>query len=374
MSDKITFDYHYGRESSQYHYYQIPQILIKDCYFKNLSTDAKLLYGIMLNRMKLSQKKGWLDDESRVFIYFTVEEVKEELNCGKNKAINLLAELDVKKGFGLIERKRQGMGKPDLIYVRHFARAINETGDSNANEDFPEHEEDDSPEDTEDCDSDISDEFSPGFGKQTSRGLEIKPQEVWKSNLKKFENQTSGSLESKPQEVSKANLKKFENQTSAGLESKPPTLNSNHDVSNPDFSKKEDISIYPSLVPVESRPQQIDRMDSSPICLVREQISYEGLCSSYRPKRIDEIVEIIVEIMTAKKAEITISGESRSLSAVQSRFSKLTYDHIDYVLRSLEDASTDIRNIRAYLLASLFNAPTTMENYYSAGMQHSIFS
>ena len=327
MSDKITFDYHYGRESSQYHYYQIPQILIKDCYFKNLSTDAKLLYGIMLNRMKLSQKKGWLDDESRVFIYFTVEEVKEELNCGKNKAINLLAELDVKKGFGLIERKRQGMGKPDVIYVRHFARAISETGGDNADEDFPEHEEDDSSEDTEDCDSDSSDEFFPGF-----------------------ENQTSGSLEIKP-----------------------PTLNSNHDVSNPDFSKKEDISIYPSLVPVESSPQQIDKMDSSPFCLVREQISYEDLCLLFKRKRIDEIVEIIVEIMTSQKAEITISGESRSIDTVQSRFLKLTYDHIDYVLRSLEDVSTDIRNIRAYLMASLYNAPTTMENYYSAGMQHSIF-
>ena len=190
----ITFDYHYGRESSQYHYYQIPQILIKDCYFKNLSTDAKLLYGIMLNRMKLSQKKGWLDDESRVFIYFTVEEVKEELNCGKNKAINLLAELDVKKGFGLIERKRQGMGKPDVIYVRHFARAISETGGDNADEDFPEHEEDDSSEDTEDCDSDSSDEFFPGFENQTSRGLESKPQEVWKVNLRKFRNQTSGGI------------------------------------------------------------------------------------------------------------------------------------------------------------------------------------
>ena len=125
---------------------------------------------------------------------------------------------------------------------------------------------------------------------------------------------------------------------------------------------------------VENRFQQIDKMDSSPVCLVREQISYEDLCVFSKPERVDEIVEIIVEIMTAKKSEITISGESRRLSAVQARFSKLNYDHIDYVLRSLEDASTDIRNIRAYLLASLFNAPTTMENYYSAGSQHSIFS
>ena len=90
-------------------------------HFRKLSTDAKLLYGLMLDRMSLSMKNHWLDDQGRVYIFFPVEEVMQMLHCKSEKATKLLAELDSKKGIGLIERVRQGQGKPSIIYIKNFA-------------------------------------------------------------------------------------------------------------------------------------------------------------------------------------------------------------------------------------------------------------
>lgn len=117
----INFPYYYGYEAEQYAFYRIPKLLITDERFRCVSTDAKLLYGLMLDRMGLSLKNGWLDRENRVYIYFPVEEVMVLLDCKSEKATKLLAELDIKKGIGLIERVRQGQGKPSIIYVKNFA-------------------------------------------------------------------------------------------------------------------------------------------------------------------------------------------------------------------------------------------------------------
>lgn len=116
----ITFDYFYGGESEQFSFYRIPRQLIVGPEFKHVSTDAKLLYGLMLDRMGLSARNGWYDEENRVFIYYPLDEIKEALNCGNDKAVKLLAELDTVKGIGLIQRVKQGQGKPAMIYVKRF--------------------------------------------------------------------------------------------------------------------------------------------------------------------------------------------------------------------------------------------------------------
>lgn len=121
MVPPLSFPYYYGREAEQYAFYRIPKLLISDDRFRFVSTDAKLLYGLMLDRMSLSLKNGWLDRDNRVYIYFPVEEVMEVLGCKSEKATKLLAELDGKKGIGLIERVRQGQGKPSIVYVKNFS-------------------------------------------------------------------------------------------------------------------------------------------------------------------------------------------------------------------------------------------------------------
>lgn len=117
----VSFSYFYGEESEQFRFYRIPRLLITGEQFKNLSTDAKLLYGLLLDRMSLSAKNGWYDDRGRVYIYYPLEEIMTDMNCGKDKGVKLLAELDTSRGIGLIERVKQGQGRPTRIYVKQFA-------------------------------------------------------------------------------------------------------------------------------------------------------------------------------------------------------------------------------------------------------------
>lgn len=143
----MDFDFYYGLQAQTFSFYRIPKLLFTDSRFSSLSAEAKTLYGILLDRMDLSMKNGWLDKQNRVYLFFTVQEIQESLGCGKNKAIQLMKELEK---MGLIERKRQGMGKPSFVYVKNILSC-------------PE------------------------------------------SGLKRFRNQTSGGLESKLQEVGKLN-------------------------------------------------------------------------------------------------------------------------------------------------------------------------
>ena len=120
MSSVTLSDYYCGDEEIRFSHFRIPRQLITHSRFKPLSADAKLLYGMLLNRMSLSAKNDWHDNSGRVYIYFTVKEVCEVIGCGRNKAMRLLAELDTSKGIGLIERIKQGQGKPDRIFVKRI--------------------------------------------------------------------------------------------------------------------------------------------------------------------------------------------------------------------------------------------------------------
>lgn len=126
MGDTINFDYYYGIEAEQFSFYRVPRLLIKDERFKGLSSDAKLLYGLMLDRMSLSMKNGWLDDENRAYIIYTVDAIMQDLGCSKPTCTKIMRELDFDNGIGLIEKKRRGLGKPDIIYVKNFASVSNE--------------------------------------------------------------------------------------------------------------------------------------------------------------------------------------------------------------------------------------------------------
>lgn len=128
----MQYEYFYGAQAEQFSFYRIPKALFTEPNFRELSTDAKVLYGILLDRMSLSLKNQWLDAQNKVYIIFTVEEIMDALNCANQKATRLMVELE--KQAGLIERKRQGLGRPNLIYVKNFAATINikscEKGDS----------------------------------------------------------------------------------------------------------------------------------------------------------------------------------------------------------------------------------------------------
>lgn len=115
----MFFDYFYEEQSESYSFYRIPKMLFTEEIFEALSTDAKVLYGLLLDRISLSRENGWMDDAGRVYVYYTIKSVKKSMRCANTKACGLLRELDE---FGLIERKKQGLGKPTIIYVKDFTR------------------------------------------------------------------------------------------------------------------------------------------------------------------------------------------------------------------------------------------------------------
>ena len=120
MEDRIRLSYFYGKEAEQYSFYKIPKLLFTDDYFKKISVEAKVLYGLMLDRMSLSVKNQWMDEEGRAYIYYSLEDIMDALGCSNKKAISIMKELDMDAGIGLIEKKRQGQGKPTMIYLKQF--------------------------------------------------------------------------------------------------------------------------------------------------------------------------------------------------------------------------------------------------------------
>ena len=164
MEQKSTFRYFYGEETDMHSFYRIPKLLFTNDYFKALSNDAKILYGLMLDRMSLSVKNQWFDEENKAYIYFSVEDIMELLNCGRNKAIKSMRELDDETGIGLIEKRRQGFGKVNVIYVKTFM--LEKTDEKKFGEELEK------------------------FKKQTSVENE-ESTEVYNSNFMKSQNQTS---------------------------------------------------------------------------------------------------------------------------------------------------------------------------------------
>ena len=116
------FDYFYGAQAEQFSFYRVPKVLFTREQFKQLSAEAKILYGIMLDKLDLSVKNKWVDEKGRVYIIYTIEQIMEDMNCADQKASKLLDELE--KKCGLIERKRQGLGKPNLIFVKNFITGV----------------------------------------------------------------------------------------------------------------------------------------------------------------------------------------------------------------------------------------------------------
>ena len=113
----MQFEYFYQEQSDQYAFYRVPKVLITEECFEELSTDAKLLYGLFLDRVSLSSSSGWVDDQKRVYIIYTIRSIQRDLHCGVKKAVKLVKELEQ---FGLIEKVIQGQGRPALIYVKTF--------------------------------------------------------------------------------------------------------------------------------------------------------------------------------------------------------------------------------------------------------------
>ena len=285
----MTLDYFYGQAGKLFSFYRIPKALFQEQRFQNLSTDAKTLYGILLDRMSLSVKNEWFDKQGRVFIIFTIEDVKRALCCADNKATKLLRELE---NFGLIERKRRGLGKPSLVYVKNFS-------------------------------SDLSNE-----------------------RVQNRENHESGSPKNACQDPPKSRCNK-------NKKSKTERNNTNPILSD-ELEKMKNRKLLEEYF---SRSLEIE-------LLLRLYPDDEDT--------IYQIVDFLVDTCDSKRNLIRIAGDDKPAEVVLSRLKKLNADHICFVLDCLAANTSPIRNMKQYLLAALFNAPTTIQLYYQNKVNHDL--
>ncbi len=277
-------DYFYGQSSELFSFYRIPKLLFQDSRFQPLSTDAKTLYGILLDRMSLSARNGWLDKAGRVFIIYTVQEVQDSLGCADKKATKLLRELEE---YGLIERKRRGLGKPDLIYVKNFSS------------------------------------------------------ESSKLRFLNRDNDDSGVVQNTLQDPAKLRCNKTDKNKTEWNDPDP---------------------IYSGGI----REQLEDYF---------YQVLEVGLLLRLCPDDEDtiyQIVDLLVDTCATNRKLLRIAGDDKPAEVVRSRFMKLNADHIRFVLKCLAENSSPIRNMKQYLLASLYNAPTTMQLFYQNQTNHDL--
>ena len=394
---KIQFDYFTGMEAEQYSFYRVPKVLFTEPCFKTLSCEAKVLYGLMLDRMSLSIKNRWLDSEDRVYIIFTVEEIAELMNCGTQKAVKLVKELDSSNGIGLIEKKRLGLGKPNVIYVKNFMiREVPDQKPTGNCADLQSEQEDHKK---------IADLQSKQERHKECANLQQEAENKGKTGIfLNCENHHSGVVKTTIQDYGESQFQNSENHNSRMVETTNPEFpesqfqnSENHhsrivEITNPEYPKSQ--SNNTDINKTENNETESGNILSNLICpekektideieqrntyreIIRENISYECFRNDtpHAREEVDELVELMVEVMVMPdQGKIRIAGEDKLVSLVKSQFMKLTHAHIEYVCLCLNKNTTKVGNIKSYLLTALYNSVLTINHYYQAEVNHDLY-
>ena len=352
----MEFNYYYGSEGDQFTFIRIPKVMLTEGIFSSLSLQSKVLYGVLLDRMSLSRKNGWLDKENKVYIIYQINEIQENLGFSKKKAIDYLAELEK---FGLVEKKRRGLGLPSILYVKSFLdndskeKLINQENSRSA--EISTSEKIESVDKEEKSFDQAGDFYKKAERKQIStinsiRGLNI-------ATSRSADMGTSRGITYELPEVSTCELQEVP--TEALLYNNTYTNNtdsnnikSNHIANNQQVIGLEEMETYSKLV--------------------KENIAYEVLLKRYPydKEMLEEIFDLILEVVLTQGDSLLIASNQYPSQLVRSKFLKLDSMHVEYVLDCLRGNTTKIKNIKKYMLAALFNAPSTIKGYYQAEVNH----
>ena len=369
MLQPSGFEYFYGQQAESYTFYRIPKVMFTEERFKGLSCEAKVLYGLMLDRMSLSTKNEWLDEEGKVYIVFPLSDIRELIQCSKQTAVNLVHELDTEQGIGLIEKSRPGLGKANVFYVKNFMAPIERERNNDIENTLSKTEEPRKPDSTKKSKN------------WTSGGQEIRPQEVQKLDHQKSKNWTSGSLEIRPPEVQKLDHQKSKNWTSGSPENRLQEVQK-LDPNKTEYNKTEksetqsinqsgDTAVPGVFVP----PTETDVIDGIRN-YVRERVDYQSFQGEDEDAReeVDELVEMIVDVLRMPDtAVLRINGNEMPAVLVKEHYYKIRRDHIDYVRWTMRNNYRKVNNIRAYMLTALYNSVLTIGHYYQAEANYDVF-
>lgn len=372
----MKFDFYYGEESEQYSFYSVPKMFFDNDKFKDLSAMSKLLYSFLLDRMSLSRKRNWIDDKNRAYIKYSLKAICNDMCVSKNSVIKYMKELQT---FGLIMKfPKEGM--EDIIYVMDFSKVkqadydIQNSSISNTSksETIATKQQAEAPaQDTQVYDTYAPPDFSviehskksENSGYMGVHTLMTSPKSEPVQNLN--QSKTCTSPKSEPVQY---------------LHHPHQKLNNNiYNINNKIFNSVSDTDridryiykSYPSINHNNSADDNTNTADREPeeqavlseydfICeQVKSDINYDEMmiradCADW----YSDYYSLIVEILTRKSDVIRISGEEYSMQLVKKRFSMLTAEHLVYVHNQVSKAR-GIKNIKAYLIKSLFNAPVT---------------
>ena len=323
----MQFDYFYGNEAEQFTFYRIPKILITSPHFKKISDSAKLLYGLMLDRMSLSIRNGWLDDDNRAYIFFTTNDVMEQMCCGTEKATKMLTELDSEKGIGLIERVKQGQGKPAIIYLKKFYE-LEDTARSTKLSEIESQ--------------DVQESKNKTFENRKTRLSEIESQDFRESKNKTFENRKSGLSEIESLEFRKSKCN-YNNINNTDINYIYPINQDNYNIQNSDTQTEE---------------EWIDRYTKT-VDEIKKQIDYDYLIDYAERDIVDEVVNIMAEVMTVPRPKYKIEGDFVEYDAVLNNLKKITAEQLEVCLLAYSRQRQRIRNPKAYWISGLYNIPLT---------------
>ena len=317
-----------GRGTNEQPFYRIPKLLITEPAYRAVSAEAKLLYGLLQDRLSLSIHSGWQDEQGRTYLYYTVAAIQNDLSCCKEKACKLMRELE---NAELLDRCQQGRGKPVRIYLKSVEAAATEDAKhpkSGKDDVRSEEQTADGPDRSEKPTTDIQSRSE----KPTTDG-QSRSEKPTGSSPMKSEKPTARGRKIIHLEVGKTDRIKT-------------------DKNNTEFSK-----INPS-----SEPAIEDE--------IREQIEYETLAKRFSVSVLDCMVSLMAGAERSSAPTLRIGREDVPRGKVLRRFRDLDRFHIEYIFDCLEESKPDIRNISGYLLTSLYRAPDTIEGYYAAKVAH----
>ncbi|WMJ22714.1 DUF6017 domain-containing protein [Paludicola sp. MB14-C6] len=290
-------------------FYQMPKFLFDGELKKSLSNDAKVLYSLLRDRHELSLKNNWVNDRNEVYLIMTREEMCDLLGISIKPVLKAINQL---KDLGLMEEVRQGLNKPNFLFLLNYTEGKSWT-----------------------C-----------------------------------QNDNSGLVDMTTPEMSERQLKKWQGDNSRNGEMATLNLSNRHTINT--YPNQTDLSDtdYQSIYPHEPESNEIDMIENITE-IIKENIEY-SLCKQTpgEAEYIDNIVSVMVDVLCSTSPTLRVRGEDKPLAVVKSIIMKLTYEHIQYVCLCLSQNTTQIKNIRSYLITALYNAPQTMDTYYSQRVKH----
>ena len=393
MTTAVHLEYFYGDKVKMKSFIRIPRALMNEVY-SDIPAEVKYLYSLMLDRVSLSMRKGWRDEDGRVYIYFTLKDAERHLDVGKNKAVNLFKRMEE---LDLIHRRKQGQGKPARVYVRRFVKDPKENAEGTA----PEAEiapEAEVKEAAPFAEAAPMPEAAPEAPETLPKEIPIPVDDVKipASETEEQRHQSETLAETAPAApegiaglladcaVGVRRLGDILSQRLANGGGLPANANGAGVAVNANGGGIPANAAAP-VARTETNGKPVyeqsayyfnayegDRWKN--VSMVRREIMDNlELCLIRNERTIEEIggyVEIMVQACCEQTPTVRINGTEYSRETVRRRMYQLNALHLQYVHDCMKECAPNVRNLRAYILTALFNSFDTIDLYYEAKVAH----